>query len=81
MSSVISSELITSFFRGLGKLKSLNLTGCKLKKIEPESFIYLMNLIDLDLSKNEFETLKSGSFLGLSNLKHLKLSECTQLRV
>ena len=56
-------------------LKSLNLRGNCLDKIEPATFSNSTKLESLDLSANFFETFNGSDFYGLTNLKSLNLQQ------
>jgi Leucine-rich repeat (LRR) protein len=65
------------FTQGLINLKSLNLSGNKIKALIAFQFVALKNLIYLNLSSNPIETIESNSFAGLESLQHLSLENVT----
>ncbi|CRL08203.1 CLUMA_CG020936, isoform A [Clunio marinus] len=74
--SAVNSSIIEidgNSFIGLRNLKSLDLSGNKLKHIEPETFNGLESLENLDLSYNDMEFLEEDIFNDLKNLKNVNL--------
>lgn len=58
-------------------LLELDLSANFLKKIKPDVFFFLRNLIVLNLSNNLVEEIFPGSFRGLSKLETLHLNNCS----
>ena len=63
----------TQAFSKLSKLRSLDLTGIKLRIVEPLAFEGLESLTKLDLSLNDIDTIPTQQFSKLSKLKSLDL--------
>lgn len=63
-----------TFFNDLHGLLDLRLTSCKIRYIEPFSFVNLTLLRRLQLNNNELEVLLNDTFAGLVSLTHLDLS-------
>lgn len=58
----------------LGSLKAINLSGNKIKHVEPDAFENLKSLEDLNLSDNNMEFIEEVLLHGPKNLKTVKLS-------
>ncbi|XP_055372692.1 leucine-rich repeat-containing protein 15-like [Condylostylus longicornis] len=70
-SSPSISVLPSTFFSTMTELIFLNISGCQLSYIHPNSFNYLDNVEALDLSNNKLNELDIHLFLPMTKLKHL----------
>lgn len=67
-------------FKGLSKLRSLNLAHNKIQNISSDAFADLVNLEDLTLSNNRIRLLAENTFASLKSLK-IFLIENNQIQI
>ncbi|XP_019622249.1 PREDICTED: uncharacterized protein LOC109468444 [Branchiostoma belcheri] len=67
-------EAIGSWFDGIAKLKSLNLSWNEVEQIDENALQPLVQLQSLDLSHNRFQAVEERHFANLTNLKSLHLN-------
>jgi insulin-like growth factor-binding protein complex acid labile subunit len=60
-------------FKNLNQLKSINLSGNKIKSFKPDTFEDLINLEQLILDNNEIEYIEETTFTYLKFLKKIKM--------
>ncbi|XP_060214978.1 TMV resistance protein N-like isoform X2 [Lycium barbarum] len=73
------SLILPSSFGDLHTLRSLDLSGCCLSGDEVNALILLPNLLELNLSRNEFTSLPDGISL-LCRLQYLNITCCQKLK-
>ncbi|XP_053995102.1 chaoptin-like isoform X1 [Hylaeus volcanicus] len=75
-------EAIPDFsFHNLTELKSLDLTGNRIKLLSPESIVDCPRLVTLSLAYNRIFKMEKNAFYGLPNLRflHLEFNKLTTL--
>ncbi len=76
MSNIGHVRFPTAALAGLDRLKSLKLVYYQFHSLPADAFDRQKDLIELDISFNEFYSLPEGLLTKLSKLEYLKMREC-----
>ena len=75
------TDLNKGAFSHLPNLQSIEMSYCKIKRIEPGAFNGLEKLKNLNLANNEIEEIATGTFGELKNLQKLDLGNNNLIRL